>query len=583
MSTADSDDRSGRWSGAAPLPLTVTSSASASASDPRDACCTATQNRHSTPGSGLHPFLPATTPASTTTSTPRFAIQNKHTLPPMATGITASSTSHIFHRQSAGMYHSNQPQYNNYSPPTLHQPAPPPPSSSRSSADVSPSTRPHRQLDVPTTHSTSVKSLPSIHEALGKSNPLPYPHPPQSSVCGPSQSSGLPASSSSLIPGPSAEGPSGPSNPFSSTNSSAAPSLRDTLLNSQHPHHQSAPSQSEGSIRSQDSQNRSIHSIGSEKSVSRGSVPERTSICTSHAPGFDMLSTTTTAMSSPTSYVSPVSYNQPQYPSHRAVPPSQTFPPPSFENRSSHSTWNFGASDHTPMDGVKSMQRSNGISPYSDAVKRHLDDYDVRASLNEVRDTSSRTLDLLRPHSQRPPSTRPESIDSLPSLAEIDELLHLHRHAAEILERVRSAAISHEHSLSEQRSQQQLFKTEPTRDKERMTMYGDEYKNGTSVNGSNTHTMNSSISLEKKRRKAAPPGRCHSCNRAETPEWRRGPDGARTLCNACGLHYAKLTRKAGLNKTTSSSSSAPTSQMAMAANNIRPRGGVGPRSPPIQS
>lgn len=48
--------------------------------------------------------------------------------------------------------------------------------------------------------------------------------------------------------------------------------------------------------------------------------------------------------------------------------------------------------------------------------------------------------------------------------------------------------------------------------------------------------------------KAAPPGRCHSCNRAETPEWRRGPDGARTLCNACGLHYAKLTRKVGANK-----------------------------------
>ncbi len=29
----------------------------------------------------------------------------------------------------------------------------------------------------------------------------------------------------------------------------------------------------------------------------------------------------------------------------------------------------------------------------------------------------------------------------------------------------------------------------------------------------------------------------------DTPEWRRGPDGARTLCNACGLHYAKLERK----------------------------------------
>ena len=43
--------------------------------------------------------------------------------------------------------------------------------------------------------------------------------------------------------------------------------------------------------------------------------------------------------------------------------------------------------------------------------------------------------------------------------------------------------------------------------------------------------------------RTAAPGRCHSCNISETPEWRRGPDGARTLCNACGLHYAKLTKK----------------------------------------
>jgi hypothetical protein len=35
--------------------------------------------------------------------------------------------------------------------------------------------------------------------------------------------------------------------------------------------------------------------------------------------------------------------------------------------------------------------------------------------------------------------------------------------------------------------------------------------------------------------RASPPGKCHSCNIRETPEWRRGPDGARTLCNACGL------------------------------------------------
>ncbi|KAG9085870.1 hypothetical protein FRC06_003379 [Ceratobasidium sp. 370] len=47
----------------------------------------------------------------------------------------------------------------------------------------------------------------------------------------------------------------------------------------------------------------------------------------------------------------------------------------------------------------------------------------------------------------------------------------------------------------------------------------------------------------KKRSRASPPGHCHSCEVLDTPEWRRGPDGQRTLCNACGLHYAKLVRK----------------------------------------
>ncbi|SAM00559.1 hypothetical protein [Absidia glauca] len=44
------------------------------------------------------------------------------------------------------------------------------------------------------------------------------------------------------------------------------------------------------------------------------------------------------------------------------------------------------------------------------------------------------------------------------------------------------------------------------------------------------------ISMQPKRRKSLAGQQCHSCHTFETPEWRRGPDGARTLCNACGLH-----------------------------------------------
>ncbi|KXH39391.1 hypothetical protein CNYM01_10178 [Colletotrichum nymphaeae SA-01] len=55
------------------------------------------------------------------------------------------------------------------------------------------------------------------------------------------------------------------------------------------------------------------------------------------------------------------------------------------------------------------------------------------------------------------------------------------------------------------------------------------------------------------RNSGSPPGRrhrrktidfsCHKCHRVDTPEWRPGPDGPSTLCNVCGLIYAKRERK----------------------------------------
>ncbi|SCV05232.1 LANO_0H02960g1_1 [Lachancea nothofagi CBS 11611] len=41
---------------------------------------------------------------------------------------------------------------------------------------------------------------------------------------------------------------------------------------------------------------------------------------------------------------------------------------------------------------------------------------------------------------------------------------------------------------------------------------------------------------------------CVHCARKDTPEWRRGPYGNRTVCNACGLFYGKLVRRFGLQK-----------------------------------
>jgi hypothetical protein len=52
-----------------------------------------------------------------------------------------------------------------------------------------------------------------------------------------------------------------------------------------------------------------------------------------------------------------------------------------------------------------------------------------------------------------------------------------------------------------------------------------------------------SVHVKKTERKIARPGRCHQCARVESPEWRRGPGGLRSLCNACGPRYAKRERK----------------------------------------
>ncbi|OAC99480.1 GATA-type zinc finger transcription factor [Mucor lusitanicus CBS 277.49] len=50
---------------------------------------------------------------------------------------------------------------------------------------------------------------------------------------------------------------------------------------------------------------------------------------------------------------------------------------------------------------------------------------------------------------------------------------------------------------------------------------------------------------------------CTRCHTSNSPEWRRGPDGHKTLCNACGLRYSRFRSKQWRTATTNSSTSPP--------------------------
>jgi len=55
--------------------------------------------------------------------------------------------------------------------------------------------------------------------------------------------------------------------------------------------------------------------------------------------------------------------------------------------------------------------------------------------------------------------------------------------------------------------------------------------------------------ITKKRRKRAKKDptvaaiHCKMCGKKNSAEWRRGPDGFKSLCNACGIHFAKILQK----------------------------------------
>lgn len=167
---------------------------------------------------------------------------------------------------------------------------------------------------------------------------------------------------------------------------------------------------------------------------------------------------------------------------------------------------------------------------YDATVNRHFESWNYQDSLSRIGSASRTIFNFAEAYSriaQEQHGAHPIP-ERLPTEREVNEMLGNMEHIKRSLEQVRDLVQT---SIQNERAREGA-KMKGYEEEHDVPMYGDGMKPQYGI-----------TEVKKRRGRAAPPGRCHSCNRIDTPEWRRGPDGARTLCNACGLHYAKLERK----------------------------------------
>ncbi|KAI4229242.1 MAG: hypothetical protein L6R36_000990, partial [Xanthoria steineri] len=383
------------------------------------------------------------------------------------------------------------------------------------------------------------QSLPPIHEALNRESNQPLsitslltkstgaPPPP-------SQTAQYPPSHSPTSPGyrPYREPPSaGP--PFNTTRTQSSP------INHSEPRqlHSPRPAADTGSNRHPSSATRETfyppmlppRTNLSPAPVSRASM---SGLSFRHSsPPYESVPRPSPTMNPPHAYASypmPCSYGPP-------MPTITSSRPPPSPSINSH--WRYGEAEVDRSEEYRRVAAKESMEKrsFGEAVKRHLDNFDLETSLNEIAEGSGRALEFSRHYGARAHQTQrsgPVS-GSVPSVAECDEMMSYQKRVLDSMQSIKEVIIAQQQALADQRSYEHSYKPASEADEDGASFHE-------KLEGSGGFA---GAEAKKRRGRAAPPGRCHSCNRAETPEWRRGPDGARTLCNACGLHYAKLTRK----------------------------------------
>ncbi|KAK5399927.1 hypothetical protein LTR06_011418 [Exophiala xenobiotica] len=215
-------------------------------------------------------------------------------------------------------------------------------------------------------------------------------------------------------------------------------------------------------------------------------------------------------------------------------PPNQSYPSPQFGRSApsngppAHEAVQFGAGAKSDLQRPSYARAED--DHLSDPVKRHLHVFAAELRFNEISEASARTLDFARSWAQHfhHGSRWGYFHEALPSLSEMDEVLRHSRHIFESLAHLREFVIAQQTASSEHCARQadeypgqtDRYGNRSLVDRRRRNPIKRRRGEGT------TAEPEEELANLPSQRKAAPLGRCHSCNRADTPEWRRGPDGA---------------------------------------------------------
>ncbi|EXA29439.1 hypothetical protein FOVG_19078 [Fusarium oxysporum f. sp. pisi HDV247] len=209
--------------------------------------------------------------------------------------------------------------------------------------------------------------------------------------------------------------------------------------------------------------------------------------------------------------------------------PPPPFPPPAPVTYQPHQL----RPGQIPLPAYPTPPRHNHATQarYDATVDKHVGNWSYQDTLSRISSSSRTILHCAEVYSRIAREQHGAHLipESLPTEWEVSDMLSNMELIKRSLEHVRDLV-------------QTSIQNERTREGVKMNCFYKE-EHYAPIYG---HAMQLSFGMteiKKRQTRTARPGRCHSCSRINTPEWRRGPDGARTLCNACGLHYAKLERK----------------------------------------